>query len=272
MSDVPLQPAAEEAAVLEAPEVVPEARVKRRPMAPLLATGQSLAVTVVIALFVITFLVQAFQIPTESMEDTLLIGDYLLVDKVPYGTSGFWGKLEPHQLIRRGDIIVFRYPVNPKQHFVKRVIGLPGDRIRIINKQVWVNGEALLEGYVVHKERGRNPFRDDFPNPAYMDGSVDAWWWARIPQAMDGNHLVVPRDSYFVLGDNRDQSADSRYWGFVPRENVIGRPLLIYFSVERSDPALHTIGGGDDRLVDFTDTLRRLPRMIRWDRTLRLIH
>src|SRR5579864_7533892 len=106
-----------------------------------MASVQSLAVTVVIALFVITFLLQAFQIPSESMEDTLLIGDYLLVNKVDFGDAGIWRRILPYRPVQRGDIIVFKYPVNPSQHFVKRVIGLPGDRVHLLNKQVWINGK-----------------------------------------------------------------------------------------------------------------------------------
>ena len=109
------------------------------------ATIQSLLCTVVIAVFVVTFIVQAFQIPSESMEDTLLIGDYLLVDKQCYGGGGVWDMVMPYRKIARGDIIVFHYPVNPSQHFVKRVVGVPGDRIRLINKRVYVNGSPLTE-------------------------------------------------------------------------------------------------------------------------------
>src|SRR5277367_3694142 len=111
---------------------------------------QSLLTTVVIAVFVIAFVVQAFQIPSESMENTLLIGDYLLVDKLRYGGGGAWNYLMPYRPVRRGDIVVFRYPLNPTQHFVKRVVGVPGDRVRLINRQVYVNGSSLRENYVVH--------------------------------------------------------------------------------------------------------------------------
>src|SRR5881409_616252 len=109
---------------------------------------QSLLATVVIAVFVITFVVQAFQIPSESMENTLLIGDYLLVDKLRYGGGSVWDSVIPYRQVRRGDIIVFHYPVNPVQHFVKRVIGVPGDHVRLMNRQVWVNGLPLKENYV----------------------------------------------------------------------------------------------------------------------------
>jgi signal peptidase I len=111
---------------------------------------QSLLTTVVIAVFVIAFVVQAFQIPSESMENTLLIGDYLLVDKLRYGGGGTWNLLMPYRPVRRGDIIVFRYPLNPAQHFVKRVVGVPGDRVRLVNRQVYVNESPLRENYAIH--------------------------------------------------------------------------------------------------------------------------
>src|SRR5277367_3738797 len=119
---------------------------------------QSLMGTIVIAIFVITFIVQAFQIPSESMMNTLLVGDYLLVNKLCYGGSA--NPLMPYQKIARGDIIVFHYPVDPKQHFVKRVIGLPGDRLRMVNKQVWINGVPITEPYVRHIDPSLSIFRD----------------------------------------------------------------------------------------------------------------
>src|SRR6202171_6245337 len=116
--------------------------------ADLIGSLQSLLGTIVIAVFVITFIVQAFQIPSESMMDTLLVGDYLLVNKLCYGGSGFGNHLMPYQKIKRGDIIVFHYPVDPKQHFVKRVIGVPGDHLRMVSKKVWINGKPLDESSV----------------------------------------------------------------------------------------------------------------------------
>src|SRR5947209_6974065 len=200
--------------------------------ASLMTTIQSLAMTVAIAVFVITFIVQAFQIPSESMENTLLIGDYLLVDKVHYGPHGIWGKLEPYEPIKHGDIIVFKYPVNPTQHFVKRVIGVPGDRIRLINKRVLVNGKPQTEPYVTYS-RGFMEYADNFPVPGMIDPNMENDWYIQLNKLVERRELIVPDDSYFVLGDNRDKSLDSRYWGFVPRENVVVRPLLIYFSMRR---------------------------------------
>src|SRR3989454_12434342 len=124
---------------------------------------QSLLATVVMAVFVITFIVQAFQIPSESMENTLLIGDYLLVDKLRYGGGEFWDHLMPYRPVRRGDIIVFRYPVNPTQHFVKRVVGVPGDRVRLINRRGYVNGGALPEPHVHYSSRGHDGLCDEVP-------------------------------------------------------------------------------------------------------------
>src|ERR1022692_1317133 len=127
------------------------------------ATIQSVAGTVAIAVFVVTFLAQAFTIPSESMEQTLLIGDYLLVDKLCYGHGGIWNWLLPYRKVRRGDVIVFHYPVNPAQDFVKRVVALPGDRLRLVNKRVFVNGIPLDEHYTQFITNLRNPYRDDFP-------------------------------------------------------------------------------------------------------------
>lgn len=226
---------------------------------------QSLAGTVVIAIFVITFIVQAFQIPSESMENTLLVGDYLLVNKLCYGGGGLADLLMPYQKIRRGDVIVFHYPVDPKQHFVKRVIGLPGDRLRMVNKTVYINGKPLNEPYVRFLEPPNNLFRDNFPRvdvPAY---GLEGKWWLQMRKLVEDGQLIVPEGSYFVMGDNRDDSQDSRYWGFVPRENIVGRPLLIYWSVKNEDAP----PGSSFR---FAYAVTHIFQNTRWDRTLRLVH
>ncbi len=235
-----------------------------------LTSAQSLSVTVVIALFVITFIVQAFQIPSESMEDTLLIGDYLLVDKVHYGHGGVWGEILPYDGIHRGDIIVFRYPVHPAQHFVKRVIGVPGDRVRLVNKRVYVNDVPLHESYVIYKGVGPDPYRDDFPDPEMPSSNVDARWWVEMQRLVHGGELTVPPNSYFVLGDNRDESLDSRYWGFVPRGNIIGRPLMIYWSV-RALRGNENAGTSDDKLSHFLYAVTHILQETRWDRTFRIV-
>jgi signal peptidase I len=235
-----------------------------------MATMQSLAITVAIAVFVITFIVQAFQIPSESMENTLLIGDYLLVDKIHYGPNGVWGHLEPYEKIRRGDIIVFKYPVNPTQHFVKRVIGVPGDRVRLINKRVYVNGRPQNEPYVVYS-RPFSEYPDNFPVPGMIDPNMEMTWYIELHKLVEGRELIVPEDSYFVLGDNRDKSLDSRYWGFVPRENVVGRPLLIYFSMRKPIEVTTRLSSFSDKVHDLTYNLTDLSGRIRWRRAFRLI-
>ena len=231
---------------------------------------QSLAITVAIAIFVITFIVQAFQIPSESMENTLLIGDYLLVDKVHYASGGVWRHILPYSPIRRGEIIVFRYPVDPTQHFVKRVIGIPGDHIRMRNKRVYVNGVLQNEPYAVFRSDIPDAYRDDFPAPGYISANVEASWWVEMRKVVNNGELIVPADHYFVMGDNRDESLDSRYWGFVPRANIIGRPLVIYWSFRRDDDA-QPLRSANDKLSYLEDAFLRLFHETRWHRTLRLV-
>lgn len=235
------------------------------------ATLQSLLCTVVIAIFVVTFIVQAFQIPSESMEDTLLIGDYLLVDKQCYGGGSWWDVMMPYQKIRRGDIIVFHYPVNPSQHFVKRVVGVPGDRMRMVNKRVYVNGTPLVEKYVRFKSTTPDNFRDNFPRPDIVAAGLDANWFLEMKKLVDGNQLIVPDGYYFALGDNRDSSYDSRYWGFVPRENIIGRPLLIYWSVRNLENDLPSTPSMGDKLFHFAYAVTHIFQITRWDRTFRAV-
>ncbi len=261
MSDVLEQPVTESTASPAAPA--------QRRAGP--SSLQSLAVTVVIAVFVITFLVQAFQIPSESMENTLLTGDYLLVDKVHYGRGGRWGEVLPYAPIRRGDIVVFRYPVHPQQHFVKRVIGLPGDHVRLADRRVLVNGVPLEESYVIHTKPGFDRFRDDFPLTDIPSANMEPRWWDELHQLVHHGELTVPPDRYFVLGDNRDESLDSRYWGCVPRENIIGRPLLIYWSLRTPRPAAEASSAWGDRLSLFLYSVTHLVQDTRWDRTLRIV-
>jgi signal peptidase I len=231
---------------------------------------RSLSGTFVIAIFVVTFIVQAFQIPSESMENTLLIGDYLLVDKLHFGQDGFWDRVIPYRPVRRGDIVVFHYPVDPSVHFVKRVIGVPGDKIRLIDRRVYVNGVPLDEPYV-HYFRPHEEYRDEFPrlDLAVMP-SVTGTWWTEMKKLVDDNQLIIPEGNYFVMGDNRDDSLDSRYWGFVPRENIVGRPLLIYWSISNPDPPASQLTVSD-KLKRFLYALSHILQLTRWDRTLRLV-
>lgn len=231
---------------------------------------QSLASTIVIAIFVIIFIVQAFQIPSGSMENTLLVGDYLLVDKFAFAPAGHWNWLVPYEKLQRRDIVVFKWPVHPEQHFVKRLIGLPGDRIRLINGRVFVNGELQREDYAVYKFTNHDYFRDDFPLHRGFPSGVTPAWMDELPKFTIENELVVPEGCYFMMGDNRDDSSDSRYWGFVPRENVVGKPLLIYFSMRHfdDDPLLL---GTDDKIGRFVDGLRESPHMVRWTRVMHFV-
>jgi signal peptidase I len=205
------------------------------------------------------------------MEKTLLIGDYLLVDKVHYSHGGFWGEVLPYEPIRRGDIIVFRYPIHPQQHFVKRVIGLPGDHVRLVDGRVLVNAVPIKENYVIHTRHDYDPYRDDFPHTDFPSADTEAGWWEQLPGLVQKGELVVPPGRYFVLGDNRDESQDSRYWGCVPRENIIGRPLLIYWSLRTPRPAEEGPSSRGDKLSAFLNGVAHLVQDTRWDRTFRIV-
>ncbi len=228
-------------------------------------------ITILLLLFGTTFLVQAFVIPTGSMEDTLLIGDHLLVDKLAYSAPGSVTKyLLPYENPRDGDIIVFRYPVDITQTFVKRVVGVPGDRIKIVDQQVYRNGVKLIEPYVVHKQPYPDSFRDNFPNSEPNLMLMDRAREMLANNVVNG-WVVVPPDSYFAMGDNRDNSLDSRYWGFVPRDNIIGKPLIIYWSYNASTEDLAS-SHVDTLLSHFLDLAEHFFTKTRWNRTFRLIH
>ncbi|MBV8477106.1 MAG: signal peptidase I [Acidobacteria bacterium] len=233
---------------------------------------QSLLATVVIAVFVITFVVQAFQIPSESMENTLLIGDYLLVNKLRYGGAALGNLLIPYQKVRRGDIVVFHYPINPAQHFVKRVIGVPGDHIRLIDRQVWVNGLPLKEPYARYSSSAHDIYRDDFPQVDYIVQGEEGRWFEELKKDVQHGELIVPLGEYFVMGDNRDESLDSRYWGFVPRQNIIGSPLVIYWSINNRDGGYSGADTASDKIMHFTYALTHLFKITRWERTFRLVN
>jgi signal peptidase I len=233
-----------------------------------LESVQALLSTIVIALFIVTFALQAFQIPSGSMEETLLIGDFLFVDKLHFGGSEEPSTLVPYRPVQRGDIVVFYYPVNPKQHLVKRVIGLPKDRIRLVNKQVWINGVPQHEEYVHLLNFPPDVFRDNFPRLDFLSPNINPRWYMELPEHLDRGELVVPPGEYFVMGDNRDNSLDSRFWGFVPEGNIVGRPLLIYWSVRDTGEELSSVS---DKITHFFYVLTHLFQVTRWDRTFRII-
>lgn len=226
---------------------------------------QAFFTVVIFSIFVITFIVQAFQIPSGSMENTLLIGDFLLVDKLHFAGEAVPGRLLPYGKIERGDIVVFYFPVDPRQFLVKRVIGLPGDHIRLRNRIVYLNGVPQRESYVIHKQWNPDPYRDNFPSQQAYSRDIDRRWRYQLQNYINNGEVVVPQGQYFVLGDNRDQSLDSRYWGFVPRANIIGRPLVIYLSVT---------GAGDDASNDkllHSGQMAHLLHLARWGRMFRLV-
>ena len=205
---------------------------------------ESICVAVILALFVRTFVVQAFKIPTGSMENNLLIGDHLLVNKFAFAPtlSRLERTLLPVDPIRRGDIVVFKFPEEPDRDFIKRVIGLPGDTIELKKKIVYLNGQATSEPYVRYLSPPAESSAED------VDGRVQY------------GPVTVPADHYFMMGDNRDNSQDSRYWGFLPRSYVKGKALFVYWSFDDGD------GYGN------TGGIARFFTTIRWSRLLHQIH
>jgi signal peptidase I len=231
----------------------------------------SMAVVLVVGLFIITFNLQAFEIPSSSMEETLLIGDHVFVDRVSFAPRTGWAApLLPYRQVKRGDIAVFLSPSEPGLYVVKRVVGLPGDRLRLQDGVLHVNGEPLEEPYVV-RTGGYDAYRDEFPAvPAGFNRSVTAEWRAALPGFSGDGDLVVPAQRYFAMGDNRDLSLDSRYWGFVPQENLIGRPLFIYWSFE-TPPQQYTRRGLRERVAFLFHIVVRFVDRTRWDRMFMLV-
>ncbi len=195
-----------------------------------LSAVKALLEIVIAALFLVTFVVQPSRIPSQSMEPTVHVGDFLLIDKQSYGPSGWLDRLLPPAVVHRGDLVVFHYPADPSIHLVKRVVGLPGDRIRMRDGHVLIDGHPLAEPYAFYSPSRPNGFRDDFPSLREADPNVDPVWWIEIRRTLHDGELTVPPGRYFVLGDNRNNSEDSRYWGFVPRDALVGRPLVVYFA------------------------------------------
>jgi signal peptidase I len=243
----------------------------------LLQAFQSLLYVIVVALFIITFTAQPFRIPSESMEPTLLVGDFLLVDK-QVGLEVPPRIFAPSDQIHRGDLIVFHYPVDASLHLVKRVVGLPGDHLRLRDGRVFIDGRPIPEPYAVFRPAAPDSYRDDFPRIASANPGVTSRWWIQMRSLVANGELTIPSDSYFVLGDNRNDSEDSRYWGFVPRDAIVGKPFLIYFSLNLAAPTVPSAQAQPyaapspenpairpDRPGSFFD-------FARWDRTLRIIH
>ena len=235
----------------------------------------SIAGVLVTGLFIITFILQAFEIPSSSMEDTLLIGDHVFVNRIQFAPRSAWvGRLLPYRDVRFRDIVVFLHP-DPHDagtYVVKRIIGLPGDRIHLRNGVVYRNGVALDEPYILHdKDHPSDFYRNNFPAvPPSDDYGVYPNWIVDLQSHVQGEDLVVPPDHYFAMGDHRGVSLDSRYWGFIPRENIIGRPMFIYWSFETpGDQYLKT--GWGDRLVFLGKVVLHFFDETRWKRTLGVV-
>ena len=231
----------------------------------------SMAVVFVVGLFIITFTLQAFEIPSSSMENTLLIGDHVFVDRMILAPkTAFIGPLIPYRNVHRHDIVVFLSPAEPGLYVVKRIIGVPGDRIHLRDNQLYVNGKLQDEPYVIHNG-SYNPYRDNFPLiPPSEAGGVTPEWQLEMSSHIQGGDLVVPEGEYFGMGDNRDVSYDSRYWGFIPHENVIGRPMFIYWSFE-TPPGQYLKQGLGDRIAFIGKVVIHFFDQTRWSRMFRLV-
>ncbi|MGH9465831.1 MAG: signal peptidase I [Terriglobales bacterium] len=231
--------------------------------------------TLVVALFIITFVAQPFAIPSGSMENTLLIGDHLVADRVRLSPPARWAPgVLPYRNIQHGDIVIFLATPNdvslgttPGEHIVKRVIGLPGDHIRLEHGVVWRNGKPLNKPYVIHTGV-YDPARDNWPDGGPLEETAPAWAAALLQHVQNGA-VVVPPGEYFCMGDNRDFSLDSRYWGFVPRADIVGRPSVIYWSYKSTEDQYDATGLGG-RLGGVLSELIHFPFRTRWSRTLHL--
>ena len=233
----------------------------------------SLAAVLVTGLFIITFVVQAFEIPSSSMENTLLIGDHVFVNRIQFAPKSRWiGPLLPYRDVHFRDIVVFLSPQTQGLFVVKRIIGVPGDRIHLRNGVVYRNGEALTEPYLdTDKDNPSDSYRNEFPSvPADDDPNVWTNWRIDLPSYIKGDDIVVPPGHYFAMGDHRGVSLDSRYWGFIPQENIVGRPMFIYWSFETPDDQ-YLKTDWSDRILFFGKTVLHFFDGTRWKRTLNFV-
>ena len=246
----------------------------------------SICSVLVVGLFILTFLAQNYVIPSGSMENTLLVGDHLVVDQITLMQPASWMPLIRYREPRRGDIVVFHKPVYQQgidatdadgtpqyTPLVKRLIGVPGDHIHLRNGIVFVNGVAQSVGFAQPTTTDNfNEFLDDFPAvlPAEVPGSTESWAVNFSSYIQDGD-LVVPPGMYFMMGDNRHNSLDSRYWGFVPRANILGRPLFNYWSIKATEGQLEQTGFGH-KLAWIGHVLVHFFPDTRWKRTLHVVH
>ncbi len=242
----------------------------------------SICSVLVVGLFILTFLAQNFVIPSGSMEKTLLVGDHLIVDRITLSPPAKWMPLIHYREPRRGDIVVFVKPVTDPDPvdgsptyliLVKRLIGISGDHIRLRNGIVFLNGIAQSEPYAVPTTpENHDNFDDEFPllSPVPEPGNlIPETWAAEFPEHVQNGELVVPPGEYFMMGDNRHESADSRFWGFVPRQNVMGRPLFNYWSFKATERDLEQPGFGAG-LAWMGHVLIHFFSDTRWSRTFHL--
>lgn len=235
----------------------------------------SMASILVVGLFIITFCLQAFEIPSSSMENTLLIGDHVFVNRIQFAPKTSWiGHLLPYRTPHFRDVVVFLHP-DPLQagtFVVKRIIGLPGDRIHLRGGVVYRNGVALEEPYVWHdQENLSDHYRNNFPAVPPTDGDgLTPNWSVDWSQFVDNGDLVVPPNHYFAMGDHRAVSQDSRYWGFIPQENIVGRPMFIYWSFETPAGQYMKTSWGE-RIAFFAKVVIHFFDETRWKRTLNVV-
>lgn len=269
-----------------APSAAPaatEAPASAQPQAPARQAGhgetwwetlRSLIVVLIAVVSIRTFVAEATVIPTGSMENTILIGDHVFLNKLLYGPEipyTSW-RLPVLRQIHRGDIVAFHYPVNPSQMFVKRVIAMGGDVIRIVNKQVYVNGVRLYEPYAQFEPDANMPLILNFPPRLEEIPTLPAWegldpkWAHEMPKYIQPDGLHVPEGYFFAMGDNRDNSDDSRFWGFVPVQNVVGEPLFVYWSYDA--PTRDWVADSlTERLRFDASIAKNFLKRTRWSRT-----
>ena len=237
---------------------------------------ESLLVTVILALFGTTFVVQAFKIPSQSMEPTLLVGDHLLVNKFIFGGRDAWydDACLPYRAVRRGDVIVFKFPYQDHPHYVKRVIGVPGDRIKIVDQQVYRQRASSKTSPTPITIRRLPTILSSTisARPAAMNCSpaCSRSGPSRSSSTCTNGEIVVPPGNYFAMGDNRDHSWDSRYWGFVNREAIMGGPVVIYWSVQSSEDEYAERPSAAAWWI--LRTLVEMPTRTRWNRMFRTVH
>ena len=243
----------------------------------------SISTVLVVGLFVMAFIFQNFEIPSASMEKTLLIGDHVVVDRTAFAPLTKWAPFVHYRPVQRGDVIVFLKPnpETPDLILVKRAIGLPGDRIHLRKGIVYLNGVAQNEPYAAMPSNDGNyehayvPYRDDFPSDVagiseQAIANHASLWAVELPSHIQGDDLVVPPGTVFAMGDNRTESLDGRYWGFVPQENIMGRPLFVYWSFKTPADQEDKTGMGD-RISFVFHVILHIFDGTRWSRTLHVI-